>query len=261
RHSKNQLLCQCGRYYNTFNRLNLHQREECQDFKRFQCDFCLKWFKRRSHLNRHKKLHDAELFLEPLTKQKTKAKITNRLLNDTTTDDEVAAETPAVTDGETDYPYTSEIKIENDKYHLRTQETSTSPPDYPSTSRPKVGAVRDRKTVSPSPETVSLDQKSENEEPSDMDSAASLKKAMATSDAMIALQQLASISTARSLQHLVQNMSNIDSSALVPGRKLPRYATKRSPKYESNRCPLCSRVCRSQAFLNEHMRKEHSVLI
>lgn len=35
----------------------LHQREECQDFKRFQCDYCLKWFKRRSHLNRHKKLH------------------------------------------------------------------------------------------------------------------------------------------------------------------------------------------------------------
>ncbi|XP_017006014.2 longitudinals lacking protein, isoforms H/M/V isoform X12 [Drosophila takahashii] len=147
------------------------------------------------------------------------------------------------------------------KYNLRTQEILTSAPDYPSTSRPKVGAVRDRKTATPSPETVSLEQKSENEEPSDMDSAASLKKAMATSDAMIALQQLASISTARSLQHLVQNMSNIDSSALVPGRKLPRHATKRSPKYESNRCPLCSRVCRSQAFLNEHMRKEHSVLI
>lgn len=39
----------------------LHQREECQDFKRFQCDYCLKWFKRRSHLNRHKKLHRTEL--------------------------------------------------------------------------------------------------------------------------------------------------------------------------------------------------------
>ncbi|XP_017006017.1 longitudinals lacking protein, isoforms N/O/W/X/Y isoform X15 [Drosophila takahashii] len=114
RHSKNQLLCQCGRYYNTFNRLSLHQREECQDFKRFQCDFCLKWFKRRSHLNRHKKLHDAELFLEPLTKQKTKAKVTNHLLKDTTADDGVAADTPAATDDETDYPYTSEIKIEND---------------------------------------------------------------------------------------------------------------------------------------------------
>lgn len=57
---KNQLLCQCGRYYNTENRLMLHQREECQDFKRFQCDFCLKWFKRRSHLNRHKKLHKSD---------------------------------------------------------------------------------------------------------------------------------------------------------------------------------------------------------
>ncbi|XP_017077420.1 longitudinals lacking protein, isoforms H/M/V isoform X13 [Drosophila eugracilis] len=145
------------------------------------------------------------------------------------------------------------------KYNLRIQENSCSSLDYPSTSRQKV--IRDRKTVSPASETISLDQKSENEEPSDVDSAASLKKAMANSDAMIALQQLASISTARSLQHLVQNMTNIDNSALIPGRKLPRQAAKRSPKYESNRCPLCSRVCRSQAFLNEHMRKEHSVLI
>nr|XP_036669100.1 longitudinals lacking protein, isoforms N/O/W/X/Y isoform X15 [Drosophila suzukii] len=115
RHSKNQLLCQCGRYYNTLNRLTLHQREECQDFKRFQCDFCLKWFKRRSHLNRHKKLHDAELFLEPLIKQKPKAKVTNQLLDDPTADDQVAAVTAAAaTDEETDYPYTSEIKIENE---------------------------------------------------------------------------------------------------------------------------------------------------
>ncbi|XP_050743111.1 longitudinals lacking protein, isoforms H/M/V isoform X15 [Drosophila biarmipes] len=115
RHSKNQLLCQCGRYYNTLNRLTLHQREECQDFKRFQCDFCLKWFKRRSHLNRHKKLHDAELFLEPLTKQKPKAKVSNQRLSDTAADDEVAAvAAAAATDEETDYPYTSEIKIEND---------------------------------------------------------------------------------------------------------------------------------------------------
>ncbi|EDX06507.1 GD25976 [Drosophila simulans] len=142
------------------------------------------------------------------------------------------------------------------KYNLRTQDSSGSSPDLPSTSKQKVAAVQPKL-----PEVVSLDQKSENEEPTDVDNAASLKKAMATSDAMIALQQLASISTARSLQHLVQNMSNIDNSALVPGRKLPRYAAKRSPKYESNRCPLCSRVCRSQAFLNEHMRKEHSVLI
>lgn len=27
------------------------------------------------------------------------------------------------------------------------------------------------------------------------------------------------------------------------------------------KCPLCSLVYRTQAFLNEHMRKEHSVLI
>uniref|UniRef100_T1GDQ5 C2H2-type domain-containing protein n=1 Tax=Megaselia scalaris TaxID=36166 RepID=T1GDQ5_MEGSC len=31
--------------------------------------------------------------------------------------------------------------------------------------------------------------------------------------------------------------------------------------YQFSRCPLCSRNYRSQAFLNEHMRKEHSVLI
>nr|BAC67595.1 Lola protein isoform S [Drosophila melanogaster]BAC67615.1 Lola protein isoform S [Drosophila melanogaster]BAC67635.1 Lola protein isoform S [Drosophila melanogaster]BAC67655.1 Lola protein isoform S [Drosophila melanogaster] len=142
------------------------------------------------------------------------------------------------------------------KYNLRTQESSGSSADLPSTSKQKVAAVQHKLA-----ELASLDQKSENEEPTDLDNAASLKKAMATSDAMIALQQLASISTARSLQHLVQNMSNIDNSALVPGRKLPRNAAKRSPKYESNRCPLCSRVCRSPAFLNEHMRKEHSVLI
>ncbi|XP_016987203.1 longitudinals lacking protein, isoforms H/M/V isoform X11 [Drosophila rhopaloa] len=154
-----------------------------------------------------------------------------------------------------------QVNPEGRKYNLRTHEISSSPTDFPSTSRQKVVGARDRSTVSPPSETVSLDQKSENEEPSDIDNAASLKKAMATSDAMIALQQLASISTARSLQHLVQNMSNIDNSALIPGRKLPRHTTKRSPKYESNRCPLCSRVCRSQAFLNEHMRKEHSVLI
>ncbi|XP_016987205.1 longitudinals lacking protein, isoforms N/O/W/X/Y isoform X13 [Drosophila rhopaloa] len=106
---KNQLLCQCGRYYNTLGRLMLHQREECQDFKRFQCDFCLKWFKRRSHLNRHKKLHDAELFLEPLSKQKPKAKATNQMA-----DDAVSVQTPEASNQETDYLYTSEIKVENE---------------------------------------------------------------------------------------------------------------------------------------------------
>lgn len=91
------------------------------------------------------------------------------------------------------------------------------------------------------------------------------KKAMVNNaDALIALQQLASISTARSLQHLVPHLPqnlHIDTSSLVAGRKLPRQSSKRTPPYESNRCPLCARVYRSQAFLNEHMRKEHSVLI
>ncbi|KAH8253620.1 hypothetical protein KR032_006282, partial [Drosophila birchii] len=260
---KNQLLCQCGRYYNTLSRLMLHQREECQDFKRFQCDFCLKWFKRRSHLNRHKKLHDAELFLEPVhpSKQRPRAKAkgsanANAKTNDE--DDDVLDTEAGAIDLDPDILYTSEIKVE----------TEEEDQDYPSGSRPKLtvigaGLRQDRKSGnSPTEEPVAVVQKSENEEPLENNSDTSLKKAMASSDAMIALQQLASISTARSLQHLVQNMSNIDTSSLVPGRKHTRQAlAKRSPTYESNRCPLCSRTYRSQASLNEHMRKEHSVLI
>ncbi|XP_070140120.1 longitudinals lacking protein, isoforms H/M/V isoform X13 [Drosophila kikkawai] len=144
------------------------------------------------------------------------------------------------------------------KYNVLTQEPNQ---DYPSGSKQKVR--QDRKSGNaPTEAPTAVDQKSENEEPLDTSSDISLKKAMASSDAMIALQQLASISTARSLQHLVQNMGNIDTSSLVPGRKHKRQALgKRSPSYESNRCPLCSRAYRSQASLNEHMRKEHSVLI
>ncbi|KPU77245.1 uncharacterized protein Dana_GF11096, isoform H [Drosophila ananassae] len=137
------------------------------------------------------------------------------------------------------------------KYNLRTQDSAS---EYPSISRP-----RTRRSGEGS------EPKSENEEPAaDNGSAKGSKKstAPATSDAMIALQQLASISTARSLQHLVQNMGGImDTNSLIIGPKLPRQSSKRSPTYESNRCPLCARVYRSQAFLNEHMRKEHSVLI
>ncbi|XP_020815258.1 longitudinals lacking protein, isoforms N/O/W/X/Y isoform X11 [Drosophila serrata] len=117
---KNQLLCQCGRYYNTLSRLMLHQREECQDFKRFQCDFCLKWFKRRSHLNRHKKLHDAELFLEPVhqSKQRPRAKAkgganTNAKTNEED-DDGLDTEAPAI-DLDPDILYTSEIKVETEE--------------------------------------------------------------------------------------------------------------------------------------------------
>ncbi|KAH8280362.1 hypothetical protein KR018_003638, partial [Drosophila ironensis] len=257
---KNQLLCQCGRYYNTMSRLMLHQREECQDFKRFQCDFCLKWFKRRSHLNRHKKLHDAELLLEPIQKpsKPTREKTSSSAAAKQVQDNVVAATVPLETDLEPLLLYTSEIK----KYNLRTHDSSssvTSQQDYPSTSR-----QRNRRSAA---ETVEV--KSENDEPAageDKGSAKGLRtKATAqqpSSDAMIALQQLASISTARSLQHLVQNMGGImDTNSLILGPKLPRQTSKRSPTYESNRCPLCARVYRTQAFLNEHMRKEHSVLI
>ncbi|XP_017959273.1 longitudinals lacking protein, isoforms N/O/W/X/Y isoform X12 [Drosophila navojoa] len=82
---KNQLLCQCGRYYNTMNRLMLHQSEECQDFKRFQCDYCLKWFKRRSHLNRHKKLHQAEESWHPNQRQNQKQHKQSKTTTTTTT--------------------------------------------------------------------------------------------------------------------------------------------------------------------------------
>ncbi|XP_034653832.1 longitudinals lacking protein, isoforms H/M/V isoform X16 [Drosophila subobscura] len=151
------------------------------------------------------------------------------------------------------------------KYNLRTHESSVLQPDYASTSRPLPNVcTRERRSANPSPSTVTLEQKSENEEPSNRVSTYSKngnkKSLTSNSDAMIALQQLASISSARSLHYLAQKLP-IDTSSLVPGRELPRQSSKRFPQYEANRCPLCARVCRSQAFLNEHMRKEHSVLI
>ncbi|XP_062136679.1 zinc finger protein 28-like [Drosophila sulfurigaster albostrigata] len=175
---KNQLFCQCGRYYHTESRLRLHQQDECEDLRRYQCDICLKWFKRRSHVNRHKKLH------------------------------------------------TNSKQWQNNK---------TNP------------APTTRKTKAKKSRTSSV---SSAFDPMDLNPTN--------------LRQLASISTARSLQHLVPHLPqnlHIDTSSLVPGRKLPRQSSKRTPPYESNRCPLCARVYRSQAFLNEHMRKEHSVLI
>jgi len=156
------------------------------------------------------------------------------------------------------------------KYNLRGGESATS-----SSSKELAKSGRESPTTS--------EIKSENEEPTTADqqlpnyssnisntnsntnSNNNGKKAMVNNaDALIALQQLASISTARSLQHLVPHLPqnlHIDTSSLVAGRKLPRQSSKRTPPYESNRCPLCARVYRSQAFLNEHMRKEHSVLI
>ena len=86
--------------------------------------------------------------------------------------------------------------------------------------------------------------------------------------ALIALQQLASISSAQCMERLAPSLPKDllaqNELLLYSGRvakKLPRQSSKRLSQYETNRCPLCSRVYRSQAFLNEHMRKEHSVLI
>lgn len=45
---------------------------------------------------------------------------------------------------------------------------------------------------------------------------------------------------------------NPSTAAISNNRQLRPFAFK---------CPLCSLVYRTQAFLNEHMRKEHSVLI
>ncbi|XP_061388713.1 uncharacterized protein DDB_G0292186-like [Musca vetustissima] len=86
--------------------------------------------------------------------------------------------------------------------------------------------------------------------------------------ALIALQQLASISSTHSIERLLPQLPKdllAHNETLVyagrTGKRLPRQSSKRLPQFETNRCPLCSRVYRSQAFLNEHMRKEHSVLI
>ncbi|CAD7014688.1 unnamed protein product [Ceratitis capitata] len=84
--------------------------------------------------------------------------------------------------------------------------------------------------------------------------------------AMIALQQLASISSVQSLERIMPTLRknllvNTDNLYANRSGKLPRQSSKRLSQFETNRCPLCSRVYRSQAFLNEHMRKEHSVLI
>lgn len=86
--------------------------------------------------------------------------------------------------------------------------------------------------------------------------------------ALIALQQLASISSTHSIERLLPQLPKdllAHNETLVyagrPGKRLPRQSSKRLSQFETNRCPLCSRVYRSQAFLNEHMRKEHSILI
>lgn len=86
--------------------------------------------------------------------------------------------------------------------------------------------------------------------------------------ALIALQQLASISSTHSMERLAPNLPKellAQNESLVyagrPGKRLPRQSSKRLSQFETNRCPLCARVYRSQAFLNEHMRKEHSILI
>lgn len=86
--------------------------------------------------------------------------------------------------------------------------------------------------------------------------------------ALIALQQLASISSTHSIERLLPQLPKdllAHNETLVyagrAGKRLPRQSSKRLSQFETNRCPLCSRVYRSQAFLNEHMRKEHSVLI
>ncbi|XP_017865130.1 PREDICTED: longitudinals lacking protein, isoforms N/O/W/X/Y isoform X14 [Drosophila arizonae] len=124
---KNQLLCQCGRYYNTMNRLMLHQSEECQDFKRFQCDYCLKWFKRRSHLNRHKKLHQAELEEESWhPNQRLNQKQDKQSKATTTTTTTAASGTTAASRRSTRllsaidpmFLYTTEIKLEYDPSDL-----------------------------------------------------------------------------------------------------------------------------------------------
>ncbi|XP_017865129.1 PREDICTED: longitudinals lacking protein, isoforms H/M/V isoform X13 [Drosophila arizonae] len=150
------------------------------------------------------------------------------------------------------------------KYNLRGQDSAT-----PSTSKQLTKVKETTRSENEEPTTAQRQSPNNNNNSSgnnnNNNSNNNVKKPLVNNtDALIALQQLASISTARSLQHLVPHLPqnlHIDTSSLVAGRKLPRQSSKRTPQYESNRCPLCARVYRSQAFLNEHMRKEHSVLI
>lgn len=144
------------------------------------------------------------------------------------------------------------------KYNLRGQDT-------PSTSKQLPKLAKEPRSENEEPETEpQLLPSNSNNNNNSSNSNNGKKPLVNNAHALIALQQLASISTPRSLQHLVPHLPqnlHIDTSTLVAGRKLPRQSSKRTPPYESNRCPLCARVYRSQAFLNEHMRKEHSVLI
>ncbi|XP_068146146.1 longitudinals lacking protein, isoforms H/M/V isoform X14 [Drosophila tropicalis] len=166
------------------------------------------------------------------------------------------------------------------KYNLRQQDGQVDYSASGSTSVTKLMAnksvLKERKLSLPEAASGSIG-RSENEEPpshnqihiQSANDHAKKSPIVNNSDALIALQQLASISTARSLQHIVPHLPHslhIDANTLLlPGRKLGRQQgnNKRTqnPQYESNRCPLCGRDYRSQAFLNEHMRKEHSVLI
>ncbi|KAH8371074.1 hypothetical protein KR093_006164 [Drosophila rubida] len=262
---KHQLFCECGRYYNTESRLKSHQQDECQDLRRYQCDICLKWFKRRSHVNRHKKLHKnkqwpakaiASATATATATARTKAKAAKSRTSSASSAFDPMDLNP------------TNIRVANEadvglssakKYNLRGQD----PASLASTSKQLLPKGGKESTENQEPPTTTVVQQLPHNHSSSNNNNGK-KPLVNNADALIALQQLASISTARSLQHLVPHLPqnlHIDTSSLVPGRKLPRQSSKRTPPYESNRCPLCARVYRSQAFLNEHMRKEHSVLI
>lgn len=77
----------------------------------------------------------------------------------------------------------------------------------------------------------------------------------------------ADAAAAAAVQHLLpqqQSPSSVSSSSSVGGNGGGGGAAIRSPaglRAFAFSCPLCSLVYRTQAFLNEHMRKEHSILI
>lgn len=82
-------------------------------------------------------------------------------------------------------------------------------------------------------------------------------------------ENAAAAAAAAAVQHLLpqqQSPSSMSSSSSVGGGGGGGggAATARSPagfRAFAFSCPLCSLVYRTQAFLNEHMRKEHSILI
>uniref|UniRef100_A0A1B0DK81 C2H2-type domain-containing protein n=1 Tax=Phlebotomus papatasi TaxID=29031 RepID=A0A1B0DK81_PHLPP len=54
----------CGRAYNTYATMSRHVRLDCGSERRFQCNQCQKYFKRKYHLKRHYTTHSKTVKIE-----------------------------------------------------------------------------------------------------------------------------------------------------------------------------------------------------